>query len=269
MSAYIGHAATVAALTHDLPPVTLLLGPTSVGKWTLCQHLAEHHRVGMADRFLAPDGLTAATARAIVAFVATAGFGPIKLVTARLDTTTETALNILLKTLEEPPPTARFILTATTWPLATIASRAQIFRTGLLDPGEVEQILLTLGHSPTGAARAAALGCGQIAAARTLVARVDSADTARAATLTLGRALATYDTELFDRAFTTFTDTDQDMVLTWLREEITGRRVWFTAADYFGLPRPRLLQMLFAVSGLPHARSRLAVRAALQPFLAR
>src|ERR1044072_1522162 len=171
MTRYIGHADAVAALRRELPPVTLLIGPPSVGKWTLTHHLADHHQVGMVDRAIYPDGLNADAARSLISFSGRPPCGPSKLVPARLDHSSDAALNALLKTLEEPPPTARFLLTHSCTLTGrssvppTVVSRAHRYFLGLLSNEEVRDVLIGTGMSATAATKAAALGRGQVAAA--------------------------------------------------------------------------------------------------------
>lgn len=262
---FLGHGEVVGLLERGLPPVALLLGPPSVGKWTLTHHLADHHAFAQVDRFTAPDGLRVDTVRTIRRFVSSRPFGALKLVQIRLDGSTEPALNALLKTLEEPPATVRFLLTCSTRTLPTITSRAQVFRLGLLSAEELRDILIAEGMSKPVATRAAALGRGQVKTALT----VDTSDDAKSNVLTVMRAVSSGDRDLFERAFRFFDDNSRDLLLCWLREAITGQWAIFTEDDSFGMRREpaRLRKMLLAVSQLSRARSRLGVRAALEPFL--
>lgn len=261
----IGHTSVVRALEEHLPPVTLLAGPPSVGKWTLVNHLAEHHRVSPADRSTWPEGLGVDAARQVIAFMSTAGFGPLKLLQARLDATTTPALNALLKILEEPPPNARFLLTAARPVAATIASRAAIYRLGILSTDELIRVLLAQGVRPDAAPHAAALGRGQVRPALDCA----EAHAPRAAVINLMRAVATGDAELFERTTRTFDAAAQQLLSRWFIETITGRFSVFTGADTFGLhtDQPRCRAMFTALSRVNTARPRLAVRAALEPFM--
>jgi hypothetical protein len=262
----IGHDLVRAELERELPPATLLRGPASVGKWTLAQHLRTHHGVAMADTAMYPDGLSIDAVRRVVAFVATAPFGPYKLVMARLDATSEAALNALLKTLEEPPPLARFILTATGRVLATITSRCRVYPMGLLGDEQVRQVLLDLGLKPSVAARRALLGRGQVRQAM----QAEDHEQAHTTVVTIARALAMHDRVLFDRAFTGFDDHARHLLHLWLAETATGQYRLFTAAETYGLgiDRRKLTGMIAALSQVEAARARLGVRAALEPFLA-
>lgn len=262
----IGHHEVTQILERELPAVTLLHGPPSIGKWTLTHHLATYHQVPMADHAIYPDGLHIDAVRAIKSFVATAPFGPYKLIQARLDGSTEPALNALLKTLEEPPPTVRFLLTSSSPTLDTVTSRCTVFRLGLLDEDELRQILIQQGLSPAGATAAAALGRGQVKPA--LAAR--NSEPARQVVLELVRSLALHDRALFARATKNFDDDARDMLNLWLVEAITGRWRVFNAEQTYGLTKNPLAlrRMLLSLSALTGARARLGVRVALEPFLA-
>ncbi len=264
---FVGHAAARQALERELPPVALLTGPPSVGKWTLTQHLGAHHQVAMADWSPHPDGLSVDGARALTRFLTNAPFGALKLATIGLDGCTSAALNALLKTLEEPPPYVRFLLTASGPVLPTVASRAQIFRLGLLSTDELARILVSGGMSPAAAAKAATLGRGQVDAALRAASRGDAA---HATVLSLLRALGTGDAELYDKTFRGFDADARDLLLIWLREAITGQWAAFAPGDSYGLAadRRRLVAMLASLSRLASASPRLAVRTALEPYLA-
>lgn len=109
-------------LGQDLPTATLLIGPDLD---TLARKAVDMIRscgVAKAD-MLARHHVSSADARNIVKFAETAPFGPLKVAVAVLDGATAQAQNILLKVLEEPPPTIRFILLATRHPLLTVVSR--------------------------------------------------------------------------------------------------------------------------------------------------
>ena len=71
------------------------------------------------------------------------------------------AFNALLKTLEEPPSSAVFILTGNiAGVLPTVASRCAVIRRGLSSASEIESLLLSRGASPAEARFYAAAGGG-------------------------------------------------------------------------------------------------------------
>lgn len=129
---FTGRTAQVyRALAASLPPVTLLLGDHFLEYGALLGALQKHYQYGQADWLRLSMPVTAAAARKVAAHVDAAPFGPFKLVTVVMDEASEQAQNILLKVLEEPPGTSRFILMASMPPLETIMSRAQVFRFGV------------------------------------------------------------------------------------------------------------------------------------------
>lgn len=266
MTTLVGHDKVVRILERSLPPVTLLKGPPGIGKWTLALHLAEHYNVLASDRLLCSK-LSVEQARNMVNFVSTSPFGRFKLILARLDNASGAALNAMLKTLEEPPPTARFILThASATTLATIASRAQTYNLGVLTPEQLYSVLVDeKGMPPAAAKRAAAYGRGRVDVAI----QAELAESSRVCVLTIVRALATRDQQLFDRAFRSFDEQAKGLLLIWLHEAITGQWCLFTEADAFGLDPMSVRKILLALSQLNNARARIGVRAALQPFLSR
>lgn len=117
---------SIEQLERELPPATLLLGPQlETLVYDAVQAVRRCHAVTRAD-LIVRRHVSAADARGIVQFAQMAPFGPLKVVIAVLDGATAQAQNILLKVLEEPPPTCRFILAATARPLPTIVSRCQL-----------------------------------------------------------------------------------------------------------------------------------------------
>jgi DNA polymerase-3 subunit delta' len=86
----------------------------------------------------------------------------------------ETAANKLLKTLEEPPPTALLVLVTAGADqlLPTIRSRCQRVDFEHLAPGTIERVLVDSGVEPTRAALAARLAGGRLDRARALDGRL-------------------------------------------------------------------------------------------------
>jgi hypothetical protein len=262
----IGHDEVREILEKDLPPVTLLRGPRSVGKTTLALHLADRHGVSRVDRYIRDGTVRIEHARAVNQFLSFASFSStFKLVVLTLDGATEPALHALLKTLEEPPPAARIILTAAAPVLSTVDSRAQTYTLGLLPADQLAAVLTGQGLTPTAARRAAIIGAGQVDQALA----ADTLSAGRATALAVMAAVAGRDHEQFDRCWQHFDDDAGFMLVTFLEEAVTGRWRWYAEADTFGLRRnpARLRKMLVASQQLHRARSRLALRAALEPFL--
>lgn len=261
----IGHVAARAYLEKQLPTATLLLGPQSVGKWTLANHLAEHYHVAACDRWQVPHGLTVDTVRLISAFARRAPTGAFKLIQARLDSSSKAALNALLKTLEEPPPQVRFLLVSSSRVQSTVASRCTVFELGMLSAAELESIYIAQGLSRAKALKAARHARGQVVQGYD----AETLDGHRSQIIALAKALTSGDRELFDKVFTSWDARSTQMLHTLLVECLTHRWTTFSAEDAFGLDRqrPRLIRMVMALRVLSGARPRLGVRAALEPFL--
>ncbi len=261
----IGHDAVRHILERDLPAATLLHGPASVGKWTLATHLADHHHVAPVDRWEVPHGLTVDTVKLVTAYAARASHGPFKLIIARLDESHRRALNALLKTLEEPPPHVRFLLVSNSGTLPTVASRCTVFELGLLSTRDLEHLYQEQGLPTHKAHRAAVYARGQVDRGY----EAEKADSHRNQVVNLAKSLASQDRDLFNACFTHWDMRSTEMLTTFFTECLTHRWSTFAETDTFGLhhDRTRLWRMVSALTRLAHARPRLGVRAALEPFL--
>lgn len=216
------------ALT-ELPPVLLLWGPASVGKRTICEQWLQE--ASEAD-VLRVDVLDALTAREVVKFCATHPMGPMKWVFIRLDgAKSSIALNVLLKVLEEPPSYMRFLLTTTSSPLATIASRAQVYRVGYLRIEDVEHILEEQGHPVSEAKLMAKVSGGQMSRAQ------DAGDvlSAKGPVLAVVRAAAEADPDLLMASVSRFTEKHLELLRRWVVEARTGRWQVFSPEESSGL----------------------------------
>jgi replication-associated recombination protein RarA len=261
-----GHEDARRQLERGLRPVTLLMGPDSVGKWTLAEHAARYHRAIPAEVIRAQE-LSADQASDIRMRALRAPLGPIRAVLIRVDRAkSETALNTLLKILEEPPAPVRFILTASTPPMPTIVSRSTVVRLGLLSDADVERVLVqSMGLAEDIAARLAPLGRGQVKRA----ADADSSSNSRQLVVALLKAAATGDAALADRASRSWDDEAHDLLWTWAFEAGSGRWRVFSAEESFGLAGdPSASRRLVAVlSNAGRARPRVAVRVAAEALM--
>lgn len=225
----IGHEEAREALERELPAVTLLLGPASVGKMTLAKHLVEHHG-GNQTSTLSFDELRVDDARQVRSFAAVRPSSALKFVVARVDRATEEAMNALLKVLEEPPPYLKVILTAARRPMLTIESRAHVVRLGLLREDEVRDVLVLLGIQVSEAERLSR-GRGSVAAA---LAERDS-DAERSDVRSFVRALSIGDEHLAGLVIPKFDDKRIALLGRWSLEARTKRWSVFAEAEAFGL----------------------------------
>ena len=167
-SGVIGHRAVMAVLEHEAaaPAHTyLFVGPSNVGKATIALHFAAA-LVGRTQQargrvmrhchpdvaFIGPEGRTALGVDQARQAIADASLRPVEgsrkvFIFDDASTMTEAAANALLKTLEEPPAGAVFIVVAESEDdlPATVASRCRIVRFGRVSEEETASALTDRG----------------------------------------------------------------------------------------------------------------------------
>ena len=167
-SGVIGHRAVMAVLEHEAaaPAHTyLFVGPSNVGKATIALHFAAA-LVGRTQQargrvmrhchpdvaFIGPEGRTALGVDQARQAIADASLRPVEgsrkvFIFDDASTMTEAAANALLKTLEEPPAGAVFIVVAESEDdlPATVASRCRIVRFGRVSEEETASALTERG----------------------------------------------------------------------------------------------------------------------------
>lgn len=251
------------ALEKELPAVTLLQGPQSVGKWTLAGYLADFHGVKAIDRRVL-EAVSADDAREVKRFVSTSPFGKLKLVIAKLDAANGSALNALLKTLEEPPPKSRFLLVAAKPTLATITSRSSLYRMGLLSTAEVAEVLVRrLGWREMDANTAATRSGGSVEGALSAT----LGDSAKASVVSVVRAIKARDHDLLIQATRSWGVDEQSALYAWAIELSTGRWSMFSPSDAQGIEPAVARKVLAMLDRMAQARPRLQVRTVLEALI--
>ena len=255
----IGHSEIREALEKNLPRVTLLLGPKSIGKWTLAEHLRKHHEFTGLD-VARVYKLTADRAREITEFSTRAGVGTRKLAIIQLDDATERAQNILLKSLEDSE--AYFILVSSIEPLPTIVSRAALYRMGLLSDEEVARVIRFRAKlNDAEAERLAHIGHGSVARALAVL----DGKTNKGVVVRALAAVHDHDAAALEELAPKWDDNSTELLRTWATEAITGRWSVFLAEEsqFQGVSFPvRLL------AALRHdVRPKLMVRAVLMSMI--
>lgn len=259
----------------------LLRAPFSTGKRTVANYLSDQAKIPAVDRRLFPqpywtdgkgrrassDGarlvepeLSMGLARELIEWVRLAPSSRagrvaiVRLDHTRADGSTWAASSrvqeALLKTLEEPPRGARFILLAVGSVLPTIESRCVVVRSGLLPVDVVAEVLYLVSDLDRSESRAAAvLGGGQVAPS--LSAKVDAVG-AREAVLGFFGSLLTSDVGALDSRAKGWTDIHTKMLLRALHEVVTRRFSAFSAEDLSGVSvalAMRILTLLHRFSG--------------------
>ncbi len=190
-----------------------------------------------------------------------------KLVLVCLDGAEGRPQNALLKLLEEPPGSVKFILVAGMPPLPTIVSRSFVQRCGLLAASEVEQVLLQHGYEPAEAAAAALLAGGRVstvphtaAATADVLGRVKAA--LKAASDRNPLVLGCISARVWD-------DAHHLLLQKWAAEHSSWCWAVFSPRDAPGLSREDARYVLEMLSVLGTARPWLADRAVLENLAAR
>jgi hypothetical protein len=200
-------------------------------------------------------------ARAIAHHAWTSPRGARFLVLARLDKANPAALSVILKTLEELPPTTSIVLIGTELPPETIVSRTELFVFPLLTDEQVVEVLLQRRFKPTEAQRWAQLARGQVQRALDLANGLD----AKIPVLAAVRSIRERDEHALDGLAGRWSDEHTELLANLCREAITGRWRIFSEAEVEGMGRKLPLAILVALR--PEIRPRLVVRSSLMTVL--
>lgn len=254
----IGHAAVLARIQNEgLPPVSLFIGPASVGKRRLAEMIARREVHDEQD-VLRVNRLTTELAHHTANFLIHAPSGAGKrFVILRIDGASESALNVLLKSLEELSPYCHVILLAITLPAPTVVSRATLFPFTLLTEAEVEATLLLRGFSPGEASiRAEEVG-GQIQPA------LEHADLAQRSMLVLAavRCIREHDPSALEGLAGRWTDDHTTLLVKLAHEAVTKRWRVFSEDEVGDVPASTWLAVLRALK--PKVSPRLVVHSQL------
>lgn len=238
----------------------LFVGPPSVGKWTLAEHLVRVWEVPECD-VIRVRSLTVDSAREVVEAARVFPSRGLRVILIRYDGASVAALNALLKVLEEPFSVTRFILVGTELPPRTVTSRCAVYQFSLLTNEEVKKVLLERRFSPSEATRLAKASGGSVRQA------LDLANDSEVKVLVLQamKAILERDTDALDGVAARWTDEHTKVMGTLCREAISGRWGMFSAGEAEGVGKKLPLRILIALR--PSIRPRLVVRSSLMSVL--
>jgi DNA polymerase III delta prime subunit len=257
----VGHKGVTEALSSQLPPVSIITGPPSVGKRLVATHAAISHNISRID-FTEVKCLTVSEATRIKKFVSTKPMHNYRFALIDLDLASGPAVNDLLKLLEEPPSYARFSLIGSNPVPRTVLTRGHKYSVGLLNSDELFQILSAQGLSETDSLKFSKLGRVDLA----MQAYSDVA--AKATAISVLQSVEANDYVLFCQAYKGVDEKAANMIVTALEE--SSAQIWkIFNPDHLGAFNQRkvALNILSMWSNVNSARPQLAVRTALESVM--
>ena len=165
----VGHTAIKERFYKELPYSLLLTGPEGIGKRRLASYLAQQHAepfdiltLGVEDTKV-KKAVSIQQVRECGKFISTRPFSNThKVVVIDATVITDAATQALLRMLEEPPASARFIITTSGSLPLTVLSRCTRVQVPLLSEAEVTEVLELQGFPTEMAKTAARLSEGSV-----------------------------------------------------------------------------------------------------------
>lgn len=257
----IGHQEVTKALSQQLPPVSIITGPPSVGKRLIAAHAAIVNNVNRVD-FMQRKQLTIADAAEVKRFMSIRPQSHLKFALIDMDYSTSAAIDDLLTELEQPAEYARFTLISSKRLPKVLQTRAQKYTVGLLKQNELYEILVSQGIPSGEATRLSNLG------------RVDLAINAyrdissRTAALNILQAVSAVDYELFCQSYKAADDTVADIIVKVLQECAAGQSKTFNVEHLGNIARKDVAMSLLSVwSQFSEAKPKLAVKTTLESIM--
>lgn len=214
----IGHDVLVSELEVSLPQVSFFLGPRSVGKTTTAFYLASFHGIADTDFLYVPD-LNSDSAETIRFLSAVPPRDGLRLIVVDLDSSRDTDKDSLLRVIEEPAVTTKFILISSHAVSTSLLSRGLTFRFPLLSTEAVEEILRGALSESANVGRLAYSSGGQVF--RALQSFKDSE--VRSEVVQLLRAFSSGDLALPPRSIQVWTYRHNRFLEIWCHEILTTR----------------------------------------------
>lgn len=257
----VGHQGVIGALSSQLPPVSIISGPPSVGKRLIAAHAAMYNNISRVD-FTEVSRLTVDEATRIKKFMTIQPMSAYKFALIDLDSASDAAVDDLLKSLEEPPSYARFSLISSKRLPRKILTRGHKYTVGFLNSTDLTSILLSKGISQSDAAKVSKLGRVDVAM------QAYSDISAKTTAISVLQAVESNDYELFVQAYKAVDEKAANMIVSAF-EEVASQNWKLFNPEYLGAfsKRNAGLTMLAAWSNVSSARPQLAVRIALESVM--
>jgi hypothetical protein len=257
----VGHEGVIEALSSQLPPVSIITGPPSVGKRMIAAYAAIKNNIARVD-VTEVTRLTVDEAVRIKDFMAVSPMESYRYAIIDLDKASRAATDKLLVTLENPPSYAKFTLITSGRAPRTLQTRAARFTVGLIDPQNLLMILINKGIPVSQGQHLAKLGRVDLA----VNAYADSA--AKNTALNVLNAVESDDRILLMQAYKAVDEKAANMILAALEESAAQTWKLFDPA-LLGVfaKRQVALKLLAAWSTMADARPQFAMRAVLESVM--
>jgi hypothetical protein len=257
----VGHQGVIGALSRQLPPVSIITGPPSVGKRMIATYAAIKNNVARVD-FTEVSHLTVDEANRIREFMTSSPVNDFKFALIDIDTASSRATDKLLKALEEPPGYARFSLISSNRLPPTLLTRGFKYTVGLLNSEDLLTILLSKGVPEKEAVKVCKLGRVDLAL------RAYADISARTAALNVLQSVESGDYIMFSQAFKAVDEKAAQMIIAILEESAAQNWKMFNP-EYLGAfsKRQVALRVLSSWTNVASARPQLAVRVALESVM--
>lgn len=257
----VGHQGVIEALSSQLPPVSIITGPPSVGKRMIAAYAAIKNNVARVD-FTEVTRLTVDEATRVKQFMSVKPMDELRFAVIDLDMASRAATDKLLLTLENPPSYAKFALISSGRPPRTLQTRASRFTVGLLEPHELLMILINKGIPVSEGQRLCKLG--RVDLALEAYAQVAAKNTA----LNVLNAVESDDRILLLQAYKAVDEKAARMIIAaWEESAAQSWKIFDPAALGVFAKRPVALKLLGAWSTMADARPQLAVRTVLESVM--
>lgn len=257
----VGHQGVVENLVSQLPPVSIITGPPSVGKRMIATYAAIKNDVARVD-FTEVSLLTVDEARRVRQFMSTEPMQKTRFALIDLDRASHQAMDKLLTVLENPPKYAKFSLISSFKVPRTLQTRGNRYSVGLLEPEDLMMILINKGIPAKEATKLSHLGRVDLA----LNTYANSA--AKSVAVNVLSAVESQDYILFMQAYKAVDEPAANMILAALEESAAQSWKIFDPS-YLGAfsKRQVALKVLAAWSTMADARPQLAIRTALESVM--
>lgn len=257
----VGHQEVVESLSSQLPPVSIITGPPSVGKRMIAAYAAMKNSISRID-FTEVTRLTVDEAARVKEFIASEPMSRHKFVLIDLDAASSRAIDKLLITLEQPPTYARFAITTSQPVPRTLLTRGWKYPVGLLEPEDLQTILLNKGIPVADAVKLCHLGRVDVA----LNAYANSA--ARMSAINVLQAVESGDHILFMQACKGMDEQTANFIVMALQEAVAQSWNIFSAQQLGVFAERKVaLQVLMLRGTVANARPQLAVKSALESIM--